>query len=185
MSQADSTFPCTGNCIGYGSFARKTKKRPLDDIDLMILLKTKDALGCDLADQPHHQRLYITSRAAPLAQYADENGYISSTRVLSKVKNSLSGISNYSKAEIKRNQQAITLNLTSYTWTFDIVPAAAVGDAAGNTVYYLIPNGTGNWMRTDPRSNAAKVTIVNQQHGNIILPLTRLLKYWNRRGTKP
>ena len=37
----DSDFPAiyTEKNIFYGSFARKTKKRPLDDIDMMIVLK--------------------------------------------------------------------------------------------------------------------------------------------------
>jgi hypothetical protein len=39
LARTDATFPRTsGDAIPYGSFARKTKIRPLDDIDLLTCI---------------------------------------------------------------------------------------------------------------------------------------------------
>jgi len=52
--------------------------------------------------------------------------------------------------------------------------------------YYLIPDGTGEWMRTDPRVDSTNITRVNLRHDGKFLPILRLLKYWNNRtNNKP
>ena len=71
---------------------------------------------------------------------------MNSTRVLNAIKTGLAAVPNYSKADIKRTGVAVTLNLTSRPWVFDIVPALEVGDPVK---HYLIPNGKGTWMRTE------------------------------------
>ncbi len=81
--------------------------------------------------------------------------------------------------------QAVTLELMSYDWVFDVVPAVPIGDGSGGRAYYLIPNGRGDWIRTDPRIDQANVTRLNSQHGGLFLPTIRLLKYWNKRTVKP
>ena len=45
---------------------------------------------------------------------------------------------------------------------------------------YLIPDGNGNWKKTDPRIDAANVTNLNQQHNGNILKVIRLAKYWQK-----
>ncbi len=80
---------------------------------------------------------------------------------------------------------AVTLALSSRSWVFDIVPAVAVTDYAGAIKHYLIPDGKGQWMRTDPQIDTTNVTTVNTRHSGTLLPTLRLLKYWNRRTTKP
>src|SRR5205823_3162925 len=72
-------------------------------------------------------------------------------------------------------------NLASYPWVFDIVPAVPIEDGSGATRHYLIPNGTGDWIRTDPRIDARNLTAVNTAHAQRLLPVMRFLKYWNRR----
>ncbi len=79
--------------------------------------------------------------------------------------------------------QAVTLNLGSYDWVFDIVPAVPVGSE--NVEYYLIPDGKGKWIRTNPKIDYENVTRINSKHNGNFLPTVRLLKYWNNRIHKP
>ena len=116
--------------------------------------------------------------------FGDAFGYVNSTKILKRIKSSLSAIPNYSKADIHRNMQAVTLQLKSYVWNFDIVPAVPIGDGTA-TIYYLIPDGHGEWIRTDPRIDQANITRVNGQHKGEFVRVVRLLKYWNRRTQKP
>ncbi|MEM6782209.1 MAG: nucleotidyltransferase [Bacteroidota bacterium] len=182
----DSAFPrLGGDPIHYGSFARRTKIRPLDDIDLMVVL---DGTGTT----EHHKGdgkcwLQISDQNAPLAAYPDSYGYVSSIKVLNRMRDELGKLSSYRKAEVRRNQQAVVLNLVSYDWSFDLVPAVPIANFLGTVTHYLIPNGSGDWMRTDPRKDQAWVTRINQRHSNRFLPLVRLLKHWNVNGaqTKP
>ena len=100
-------------------------------------------------------------------------------------KNKLQGIPQYRSATIKRNEAACVLQLVSYEWNFDIVPCFyTVPDYLGKT-YYLIPDGAGNWKKTDPRVDANNVSNLNQQHNYNILKVIRLAKYWQKRPTMP
>ena len=172
----------------YGSFARRTKIQPLDDIDLLLVLGGHGTMETFMA-APNSYRLKITDVASPLASFAeastsffDTSKYVNSIKVLNAIKTGIASVPNYSKANIKRTGVAATLKLTSRPWVFDIVPALAVGDPVK---YFLIPDGKGYWMRTDPRVDSTNVTTATVRHSGKLLPTLRLLKYWNGRTTKP
>lgn len=178
-------FPqLTGKHMYFGSFARRTKIRPIDDIDIMILL---DGEGTRL--KPGYSSLYeywlrIEDKTAPLAAFPDDCGYVNSTRVLNRIRDSLKSVSQYSSAEIHKTQQAVTLNLKSYSWVFDVVPAIGVKGENG-TVCYIIPDGFGDWIKTDPRVDQKNITDANDEHDLEFIPTMRVLKYWNGRTSKP
>lgn len=130
-------------------------------------------------------RLNPGQSTSPINRLTDSNGYINSTRVMNKFISALGNVPNYQKAEINRDGEAVTFQLASYTWNFDIVPSVEVGDGIGLTTHYLIPNGRAEWKRSDPRKDAAEVTAANQRHNELLLPLIRLIKYWNRRPLCP
>ena len=45
INNGDSSFPrLTGEFMAYGSFARKTKVRPLDDLDMLVMLQGQSTL---------------------------------------------------------------------------------------------------------------------------------------------
>lgn len=191
LSKSDPLFPkITGRYIPYGSLARKTKIAPLDDIDLLVILSDKllkEEAFYGAPYSPHTKRLAITNGTAPLAAYA-ENGYVNSKRILNRMKSQITKLHNYKYSSVKRNLQAVTLQLKTQTWNFDLVPAVAVGKVvSGKTVvaHYLIPDGKGEWMRTDPRKNATDTTAANRQHNGLLIPTIRLLKHWNRMTRKP
>lgn len=168
--------PVTGSYKPFGSFARNTKVRPLDDIDMLVMLNGRDTT-C-ICNGSYVCDLRVDATTSPLYRFTGNNNYVNSTLVLNSLKRGLSNVANYKKAEIKRNGVAVVLNLKSYDWVFDIVPCLPVG-SNGNTDYYIIPNGAGQWMKTDPRIDQDNITSANQtQNGNLI-PLIRLIKYWN------
>lgn len=184
LAAQDNCFPNILSYIAFGSFARKTRIRPLADIDIMPIMNG-NRTSCLNSYIPYVYLLKIVDRYAPLANFDDGYGCVNSTKVLNRLKTLLSSVPNYRKAELKKNMQAVTLNLISYTWVFDIVPSVILLDVYGNISCYLIPDGKGNWIKTDPSIDQINITRVNQQNSNKFIPTLRLLKYWNKRTHKP
>ncbi|MDJ0621292.1 MAG: hypothetical protein QNJ63_31905 [Calothrix sp. MO_192.B10] len=169
--------------ISFGSFARRTKKRELDDIDLMIALSAEGSVYREFADRIE---IYVPDSAYRLkALCFDNTNILNSRKVINKFISLLKQIPQYKKAGIKRNIEAATLNLKSYTWTFDIVPCFFTQKDWLNKDYYLIPDGQRYWKKTDPRIDRKRVTDINQLHNGNVLNVIRLIKYWNRRPTMP
>jgi hypothetical protein len=157
--------------IKFGSFARKTKIRELDDIDIMF------CLGADSATYIKNNETYTihTPDAGQRLKNLSDNNILNSKRIVNKLKLSLSNIEQYKSADLHSRGEAATLNLQSYEWVFDIVPCFYT-----DTNLYLIPDGDGNWKSTDPRVDQKLVTETNQNHSGRALQLIRTLKYWNR-----
>jgi predicted nucleotidyltransferase len=81
----------------------------------------------------------------------------------------------YSTSEIKQDHPTIKLNLNHIT--FELVPALE-GFWGG----YKIPSktdGIDDWISTSPNGFNTELTDKNTNHGYLIKPLTRLVKYWN------
>jgi hypothetical protein len=181
----DTTFPVLhpDYNINYGSFARKTKIRPLDDIDMMIGLHAQGATYWDGGVSP------ITLTVTPssnLTAFCNENTYtLNSIKVINKFIRKCEDVPQYSKAEIERNGSAAMLNLKSYDWSFDIVPCFMTVVELNGRNYYLIPDGSGNWKKTDPRIDRKRATDLNSAHDGHVLNVLRIIKYWNRRPTMP
>ncbi len=186
LARENLGFPrLTGDYLSFGSFPRKAKVQPLDDIDVLIILKGNGTREIQSPRSYFTYWLEVTDKFSPLSIFTNEYGYVNSTKVLNSIKSHLSLVTNYRQAGIKKTMQAVTLNLKSYPWVFDIVPAIPVVDIYGNITHYLIPDGLGNWIRTDPRIDAKNITDVSVKHPNKFLPTIRLLKYWNFRTHKP
>jgi hypothetical protein len=169
--------------IHFGSFARCTKKRELDDIDQMITLNAEGSCYNELANRIE---IHVPDSAYQLKLLCSDNtNILNSIKVINKFVKLLGKVPQYQKADIKRNQEAATLNLSSYPWVFDLVPCFFTQLNYLNKNYYLIPDGRGHWKKTDPRIDRQRVTDVNQFHNGNVLNVIRLLKYWNRRPTMP
>lgn len=167
-------FKLVTDChLKFGSFARRTKIRPLDDIDLMICIsadgRTYTNFGSTYyingVDSDRNNRLL------------GDKDYLNSTKVINRFIKKLSSLNDYSKAEMHKNQEAATLKLKSYDWNFDIVPCWHM-----DIDKYLIPDGSGNWKKTDPRIDNQRTTDVNQKHKEKLLDIIRIMKYWNNRA---
>jgi len=181
----DDRFPLiySEKNIHYGSFARRTKKRPLDDIDIMICM---NANGCTYFEYTDRIEIIVPDTALRFLDYRnDGTAILNSRKVINEFVNKLSVIPQYKKAEIKRNLEAATLNLYSYDWVFDIVPCFFTSEDAFGKTYYIIPDGKGNWKKTDPRIDRQRLSELNTSHDGNILNVIRTIKYWNKRATMP
>ena len=187
--EKDTSFPLlySENNLHYGSFERKTKTRELDDIDMMVCI---NADGCTYLESSITDiKIYFpdnyTGRLNSLRHTTTgKENALSSTRVVNKFVKNLGEIEQYSKAEIKRTGEAATLKLVSYEWNFDILPCFLTQEAQDGRTYYLIPNGNGDWKKTDPRKDRARLSSINQSCGGRVLNVIRALKFWNQRPYK-
>ncbi len=168
-------FTLVSSChLKFGSFARRTKIRPLDDIDLMICISANgrtytqsgNTFYINAADSDKTNNLLIYN-----------TNYLNSTKVINRFISKLGSLNDYGKAEMHKNQEAATLKLKSYDWNFDIVPCWHM-----NIDKYLIPDGSGNWKLTDPRIDNQRTTDINQKHKGNLLDVIRIMKYWNNRA---
>lgn len=187
MPEKDAKFPKLYSDINihFGSFSRRTKIRPLDDIDLMIGL-----IGDCCTYNIESDRIVINTSESTdkLKNYTHEypnNNLVNSRKIIEIFKAGLKNISQYENADIKRNQEAITLKLESYEWNFDVVPCFITSkDELGNN-FYLIPDGNGHWKKTDPRIDKKRTSDINTSQDGNVLNVIRVIKYWQRRSTMP
>jgi len=167
--------------FGFGSFARSTKKRPLDDIDYLICMRANGLTYSEIGDTVY---LHVPEDAKPFDKLLQTSGvYLSSIKVVNRFVKYLDEIPQYEQADINRNQEAATLKLKSYDWNFDIVPCFFTEPDIYEKTYYIIPDGSGNWKKTDPTLDKARTTRVNQDNGGNVLQVIRAMKYWNKRPT--
>ncbi len=169
--------------VFMGSFARRTKKRELDDIDIMIALNAEGSVYHEFDDRIE---IYVSDAAYRLkALCLEKTNILNSRKIINKFISLLVQVPQYEKADIKRNMEAATLNLKSYPWTFDLVPCFFTQKDYFKKDYYLIPDGNGHWKKTDPRIDRQRVSDINQFHNGNVLNVIRLMKYWNKRPTMP
>ncbi|MFC6040329.1 nucleotidyltransferase [Paenisporosarcina macmurdoensis] len=169
--------------IHFGSYARKTKIRELDDIDLMIGL---NAQGSTHAEYSNRIEIHVSDKATNLLRLCHPQGNVlNSKRVINKFVSACENIPQYNNADIKRNQEAATLKLSSYTWNFDIVPCFITQENSDGETFYLIPDGNGHWKKTNPRLDKERASLINQSHDGNVLQAIRIMKYWNRRVAMP
>lgn len=169
--------------IHYGSFSRRTKIRELDDIDLIVGIS---ALGTTYTDLGAGSiRLTVPDGIALRGYCHDGSNLLNSRKVINLFISYLSDVPQYSKADLKRNGSAAVLSLTSYDWVFDIVPAFFTSPEWDGRTYYIIPDGKGDWMKTDPRIDRDRIGTANRRHDGNILNVIRVVKYWNRRAARP
>lgn len=160
----------------FGSFSRKTKIQPLDDIDLIFGLSGYGASYNEL-DPFNHVRIYGNANVPLHKDCMNEYGMLDSIKVLNKFKNRLEQRYPNSNPPI-RNGAAVVLDFVSDKWSFDIVPCFFTTKDQYGRDYFLIPNGNGFWQKTDPRRDRAWVNYVDQKRNYQARKLIRLCKKW-------
>ena len=138
----DFPMPYPSVNIDFGSFARKTKGRPLDDLDLIHGLHADSAYYADLGG-----RVEVTARPNTRLwsfRHSDSDT-VNSRRVINKFVAHLPEVHQYASASVHRRGEAATLNLRSYDWSFDIVPASSLppNSTGGATTSSLMGQATG------------------------------------------
>lgn len=181
----DSDFPATYDekNIFFGSFARRTKKRPLDDIDMMIALK---AQSCTYLEYTDKIEITVPDNSIQFKKLCNDNtSILNSKKLINLFVKNLKNVAQYENADIKRNQEAATLKLLSYEWNFDVVPCFFTTEDALGRTYYIIPDGNGNWKKTDPQLDRDRTNNTNISKNGRVLGVIRATKYWNKRATMP
>ncbi|MDU0440542.1 SMODS domain-containing nucleotidyltransferase [Staphylococcus haemolyticus] len=181
----EKTFPNLYNdkSIYFGSFARKTKIKELDDIDIMIALSSENGSYVEHLDKIE---IIVEDNANILRKLCfDNSNRLNSRKVINKFIELLNKIPQYEYSDLKRNQEAATLKLSSYKWNFDIVPCFFTKKDLNGDTRYLIPDGNGNWKKTDPRIEKNIISDLNQINDGKLLDVVRIIKYWNRNSSAP
>ena len=165
----------------FGSFARNTKIRELDDIDLMICLSANGTTYNEYSNYTNNIELNVPDSYYELKDLCYENSNrLNSIKVINRFKKYINCVPQYSNAEIHRNKEALTVKLSSYEWNFDIVPCFFTSKNTEGKTFYIIPDGEGYWKKTDPRIDRFNITDLNQRLNGNLLNVIRLVKYWNR-----
>jgi hypothetical protein len=63
---------------------------------------------------------------------------------------------------------------------FDVVPCFLLHPDDGSEDFYFVPDGSGGWMRSNPRKDTDICTDLQDYHGGTYRKAVRLLKYWNK-----
>ena len=162
--------------LKFGSFARKTKIRPLDDIDQMICMSAEGKRTYFYYNGTYY--IYGCDADKTNGLMTEGTNHLNSTKIINRFIKKLRSLNDYRMAEMHKNQEAATLQLKSYPWNFDIVPCWHM-----DIDKYLIPDGLGNWKKTDPRIDNQRTTRLNQKHKGNLLDVIRIMKYWNKHSS--
>lgn len=147
-----------------GSYKRGTKITPLDDVDIFIVFNGQGLQYCN-------STITIID-GSNFSQYTSPDGAVSSIKILEAIKRAIPDI--YSS--IKRDNQCLNIQLSTYGIGLDLVPAFT--DDSGN---YLIPYGHGKptWLLTNPQKDEDIINLVNSRPNNLVKDIIRIVKYWN------
>jgi hypothetical protein len=183
----DSTFPAVLKDADFlgGSFARHTKARPLDDIDIYIPLD-----GANLFYYMHGTVLpyrVLTDGMLwnPLLTPRWANGsLVSSAKVVNEFTSVLRR--KFPQTKVKPSGQAVSVQMTygetsaSNGLGFDVVPCfSLVPQSREGSSFYLIPDGGDQWIRTNPLRDAGIADMLQQNHNRNFRKVVKILKYWN------
>ena len=140
-----------------GSYGRRTKTKPLKDVDIFCVLGEDEG---HYLDEPSRNVLEAF-RKALAKEYGEK---VSTGRRSVKVGFGL----NETQAEGK-------------IMSIDVVPAFSDGKA------YKIPDPqtAADWTRTDPEIHAEEATAANKAFGGEWVPMVKMLKKWNNVQSKP
>jgi len=191
-STTDATFPHLLSRVDEdflgGSFARHTKIWPLDDIDIYFPID-----GAGLFYVQNGGRLpFSLLTDNPLRPQRLLNAewlrgqYIGSDLVLSGFLKAVAQA--YPNSKLRGDQHAVCLGTTvaatseSVGIGFDIVPCFCLAPDGGGTNIYLIPDGSGSWLRTNPRVDTVVCKDLHDYHNKTFRKVVRLVKYWNANG---
>lgn len=141
-----------------GSYGRRTKTKPLKDIDIFVVLGEDERWRRD-----KHPKGVLNDLETCLVEA-------------------------YGADQVERDRRCITVYFEKKNQTqhedgkilsLDVVPAFAADDG------YEIPDDTlGTWIKTDPEIHAEEATAKNKALAGGWVPLVKMLKSWNRANGK-
>jgi hypothetical protein len=187
----DSTFPRVlsiedSDFLG-GSFARHVKNWPLDDIDVYLPLDGHDLVYSEwgarlpytvVSDGVLAANPLLTSRwmIAP---------HISSTKLIEEFAAVLRR--HYpEETDVFPNGEAVSIRMkqgeteSGKGLGYDVVPCFRLKpDNSLELPFYVMPNGSGGWLRTNPRYDKDISEGLQEKNGKTFRKAVKLVKYWN------
>lgn len=166
-----------------GSFARHTKIWPLDDIDLFLPM---DGGGLSYVNNGFRLPFTVTSDGGRSRLLYDRwltNTYVDSTKVLNGMRDGLR--ETYPSSTVRLDTHCVNLQTTLAATAesdgigFDVVPCFRLAPDDGSECFYLVPDGAGGWMRSNPRKDTDLCAELHTFHGTYRTAV-RLIKYWNK-----
>ncbi|QDT52991.1 hypothetical protein Pan44_10060 [Caulifigura coniformis] len=165
-----------------GSFARHTKIWPLNDIDVYLPI---DGTGL-VYSQGGFQAPYtvLTDEVLdtnPLAVDRDrwwDGGYLSSAKLINGFAEALR--SNYPvTTRVRRVGEAVMVTLSN-DLGFDVVPCFSLKPhAAYEDPFYLIPDGSNGWIKTNPRLDQQLSDELHRKNNRSLRRAVKLFKWWS------
>jgi hypothetical protein len=142
-----------------GSYKRRTKTKPLKDVDIFFILRESESGWLS----KHGQELLSEIKGLLVPIYGESN--VSLGRRSVKVDFGLAAT--YEETDEK-------------VMSIDVVPGFPSGD------HYVIPDSQlGNWVSTDPEIHERLATEANAAYGMRWKPLVRMIKKWNDHHDRP
>jgi hypothetical protein len=176
----DSLFPrlIEGDFLS-GSYARGTKLKPLDDIDVMVVI---DGAGLHVVKGGYVQDIEVRGSGKsdnPILQHMGPNSLLSSRTVMSLFQKALTDL--HPNSKIRNDQQAVNVWLSTYGLGIDVVPCFHLIPRDGSQDHYYIPEGNGSdgWKTTNPKIDAIISSTLHDRHNKLMKKIVRLAKYWN------
>lgn len=138
-----------------GSYSRHTAIRPLNDIDIFVVL----------------------GDAVSTPSFSASQGSLTADGALKQVRQALHA--KWSNKDLPILQQhSVHIGFTESGIEFDVVPAFEV---PGREAYLIPERETGKWILTNPRIHQTRSTEANEAAGKKLKPLLKAVKHWNRR----
>lgn len=134
-----------------GSFKRDTAIRGVSDIDLMLILNSKEV--------------------------ARGKGWKSSTTVLKHVREQLQN--RYWNTAVGVDKQAVVVSFSDHKHPVDVVPAIYQGlDSKNKYAIYAIPDGEGWWMYTSPQGHNKFIATEDNKSRGKLKQTVKFIKHW-------
>ena len=190
-SSRDQSFPSILKSIDSdflgGSFARHTKVRPLDDIDIYLPLDGA-ALFYVAHDGTPLPYWVASDRLAFYNVLLEPRWAIGSLVSSSKLIDGFAAVlkRRFPNTSIKPDGQAVNVRMTqgasdsSDGLGYDVVPCFSLAPKVGSgQSFYLIADGNNGWIRTNPRIDANVADVLQDSNGKIFRKVVKIIKYWN------
>lgn len=187
----DSTFPRVlsaedSDFLG-GSFARHVKNWPLDDIDIYFPLDGHTLVYLEMGARLPYTVIsdgVLPTNPLLTARWMDGT-YISSTKLVEGFAAVLRR--HYpEETEVFPNGEAVSIRMkqgetdSGKGLGYDVVPCFLLRpDNPLELPFYVMPNGSGGWLRTNPRHDKDISDNLQEKNGKTFRKAVKLVKYWN------
>lgn len=171
-----------GSGFGAGSFGRRTQCQPLDDIDLYLVLDAGTAVMREGVTASELEGIRPGAFQTDLALQVD--GWIAAERVLERFNWQLqqNRILCERASSVGINSKRNSAYIRFGDLNVDATPVV-LARASGETTLdrYFMPQGSGStwWKATNPKEDQRRISEQNQAQGELVLPVVRVLKWWN------